>query len=368
MNDNFSDLIETGYDVLEHHGIKGQRWGKQNGPPYPLNAEGRAAFKKQVKKFKAAAKKKLDKKLESDRKYRIVEKQKRADKRKRKIMSDPKKLYKHRAEFTTDEIYDAIDKIQAIDELKDIGGLNETKEKGKKKVELTKKQKRLANSYTSLLANMDKFSPEELELAKQRASDRDYMKNKIASATHRPADVLENVAKGTQAITNTAKNLTGLHDNIVNFSGGTTSEDKHKAWLYNNVDPKSGRRWSELLGEVNTAMRGQHNNYVDEITRNNRYERNEEREQKRYNDYQKQLERTNQFNEKIAARGIEYAYNFPEKSYNAYDFSGYQVTPPSYNGNNNNNNNNQNNQNNKKNKKNRNRNRNKNNNQGSKGP
>ena len=25
---------------LSHHGIKGQRWGKKNGPPYPINAKG----------------------------------------------------------------------------------------------------------------------------------------------------------------------------------------------------------------------------------------------------------------------------------------------------------------------------------------
>ena len=25
-------------DELMHHGIKGQRWGKRNGPPYPLEA------------------------------------------------------------------------------------------------------------------------------------------------------------------------------------------------------------------------------------------------------------------------------------------------------------------------------------------
>lgn len=32
--------IETYYDnYLQHHGIKGQKWGKKNGPPYPLDPE-----------------------------------------------------------------------------------------------------------------------------------------------------------------------------------------------------------------------------------------------------------------------------------------------------------------------------------------
>lgn len=37
-----SELTE---EFLEHHGIKGQKWGVENGPPYPLNKAGKAKFK-----------------------------------------------------------------------------------------------------------------------------------------------------------------------------------------------------------------------------------------------------------------------------------------------------------------------------------
>lgn len=30
------DMYTPSYDYLEHHGIEGQKWGKKNGPPYPL--------------------------------------------------------------------------------------------------------------------------------------------------------------------------------------------------------------------------------------------------------------------------------------------------------------------------------------------
>lgn len=42
---NLKDLPEI--DELWHHGVKGQQWGIQNGPPYPLDKDGRAALKKQ---------------------------------------------------------------------------------------------------------------------------------------------------------------------------------------------------------------------------------------------------------------------------------------------------------------------------------
>lgn len=34
---------------LYHHGVQGQKWGKRNGPPYPLNAKGKASLAKQRK-------------------------------------------------------------------------------------------------------------------------------------------------------------------------------------------------------------------------------------------------------------------------------------------------------------------------------
>lgn len=48
---------------LQHHGIIGQKWGKRNGPPYPLN--GSKAAKKTKPKEEKEEKKKQQKKKES---------------------------------------------------------------------------------------------------------------------------------------------------------------------------------------------------------------------------------------------------------------------------------------------------------------
>jgi len=40
--------IEQNQNKLEHFGIKGQKWGKRNGPPYPLDPEDHSAAEKKA--------------------------------------------------------------------------------------------------------------------------------------------------------------------------------------------------------------------------------------------------------------------------------------------------------------------------------
>lgn len=48
-------------NYLKHHGIRGQRWGKRNGPPYPLGPGDHSASEK-----KAGWRKSLDDKQDKD--------------------------------------------------------------------------------------------------------------------------------------------------------------------------------------------------------------------------------------------------------------------------------------------------------------
>lgn len=153
MNNTFYGPDENYY--LEHHGILGMKWGKQNGPPYPL----------------------------SDAKHdRIV---KRAEKRRQRIMKDPKKLYKHSDEFTVEEINDALTKIDARNRIK-----SKIPEK-KKKVKLSQSKKRWAKSASSLEKHASKYSQEELKAALERLSLRHQLYDKKLSEIERPKRAID---------------------------------------------------------------------------------------------------------------------------------------------------------------------------------
>lgn len=50
--DEYYANVHLGKELC-HHGVKGQAWGVTNGPPYPLNSEGKAQFKENKKILKS---------------------------------------------------------------------------------------------------------------------------------------------------------------------------------------------------------------------------------------------------------------------------------------------------------------------------
>lgn len=94
---------------LSHHGIKGQRWGVEHGPPYPVRrtAGGKPKTTSIVKsrlKEKAASR--------AEKKHEAL---------KRSVINNPKRLYKNRSEFTDKEINEIMSRIEKNQRMKDLG-------------------------------------------------------------------------------------------------------------------------------------------------------------------------------------------------------------------------------------------------------
>lgn len=109
---------------LYHYGVKNMRWGIQNGPPYPLNAKGKAALKKQGEKplnaKKESRKKSRVEKAKAKAKLKAEKKKLAEEKRRKAILNDPSKLYKNRKQFTKEEIDEAMKQFEWEKKLKQL--------------------------------------------------------------------------------------------------------------------------------------------------------------------------------------------------------------------------------------------------------
>ena len=126
----FSEDIDSGMEYLEHFGILGQKWGKQNGPPYPLgsgdhsSAEKKAADAAGVKVGSDSGKGSIENVKKKKSKTGAQNKPKKEltpeEKREKAIdaarAGDKKKLAKYMDYLTTDELREAQARAQAKDQ------------------------------------------------------------------------------------------------------------------------------------------------------------------------------------------------------------------------------------------------------------
>lgn len=99
-------------DYLEHNGILGQKWGKKNGPPYPLGkgdhsaAEKNAAKAAGVKVGKSSGKGSIEN-VKKNKKPPLTEEEKRLKAEEARLKGDSKNINKYMDKLTTDELRDA---------------------------------------------------------------------------------------------------------------------------------------------------------------------------------------------------------------------------------------------------------------------
>lgn len=98
-------------DSLEHYGVPGMKWGvrKDRGS----SGSGTSGRKKSVSKTRAATRREEREKVRAAKKASEAKKKAetelaKKEAQRKKILRDPRQLYKHRDEFTYDEIRDAM--------------------------------------------------------------------------------------------------------------------------------------------------------------------------------------------------------------------------------------------------------------------
>lgn len=121
----FSDEIDAGMSYLEHHGILGQKWGKKEGPPYPLgsgdhsSAEKSAAKAAGVKVGQDSGKGSIanvKKKSTSSKsaKKAMTEEEKRAAAVEAVKSGDRKKIAKYASYLSSQELQDAENRVRNL--------------------------------------------------------------------------------------------------------------------------------------------------------------------------------------------------------------------------------------------------------------
>lgn len=102
---DLSDYRES----LEHHGVKGMKWGVRKERKTSSGSRRKKvaiSTKERSRREKRAAKRVAIAKARAERKAAA------AQKRRQKILNDPTQLYKHRREFTADEIQTAMKQFE----------------------------------------------------------------------------------------------------------------------------------------------------------------------------------------------------------------------------------------------------------------
>lgn len=92
---------------LYHHGVEGMSWGKRNGPPYPLNVEGRASLRKQI------LRKKKKQKADDVKKYSDMSDEEKTEAKQKAIRTgNIREAYSNRNEYSDQELKAVKDRFE----------------------------------------------------------------------------------------------------------------------------------------------------------------------------------------------------------------------------------------------------------------
>lgn len=146
---NQSEVMDA-LDVISHHGILGMKWGKQNGPPYPLDEHQKSSAEKRAAKD---AYDKLSPKKKREQKRAEYERMS-DDERKKRIMddADAEMAIKYDKLFSTQELQVVYNRALLKTKITELRDKELTKEQGSSKI---KKVGKTLAATTGTLTNIN---------------------------------------------------------------------------------------------------------------------------------------------------------------------------------------------------------------------
>lgn len=110
----WNDLAEY-RESFEHHGVKGMKWGVRKERKTSGSRRAKRTFSEKIKarrqqraKNRVARAKARAEKQQQEAQKKAAKEQAKKDKKRQSILNNPTQLYKHRREFTADEIQNAM--------------------------------------------------------------------------------------------------------------------------------------------------------------------------------------------------------------------------------------------------------------------
>lgn len=210
-------------ESLKHHGIEGQKWGVQNGPPYPLKAAIHSYAEKRA----------IQRKL----------------KRREKILSDPKKLSKHFNEFTEAELETAIRKLNLRNDVRTFIDKKQKKNNIANKLAYGIQKKNRENKMKTI------NSPGELQRRRfsmttdeiREANDRLYAQEQTKQLKEKDKDrVFNTISKVSSA----AYDVSNTKNSIKNIFGIKDNKDYHRNVTAGGWIPKKNEQTGKIEGYV----------------------------------------------------------------------------------------------------------------------
>lgn len=253
---NHTDLIWqpsiTASDIICHHGIEGQRWGKRNGPPYPLTAgahspeEKRAKYQRSINRNekralrlrKRAAKLNIKANRKATRAIKRGNVKKFMRSEKIKLKASKLELKASRKEEYANKLRTKLNNLDAATMSKGANiyeGLKKKMTREEKKA-YKQRMKNLKKAREVREKNKKEAAKKEEILRKGSAKDIAKIKDKLTSDDYkRVFDRLDNENKLEQRINQNVKTGKERYNDIVSMLSTTANAAQNAVNLYNNV-------------------------------------------------------------------------------------------------------------------------------------